>query len=203
MPLIASDWLHWLRQHEPDELEARARATVALLQLDGSSDRGAAELARLLPLVYGDAADAIDDVAARALTLQTALHLVSHRLELFPHEESAWGALEFVLIRTACNPSNEGLSAALVATRNEAARWWATNYDWWPSACFAVHELAARLLPAGRPASRRGTLWEARQRCAEQLLLVLEQAVRDEGGDSWKTLLLGHTRRDLKALLLL
>jgi hypothetical protein len=89
-----------------------------------------------------------------------------------------------------------------VATRDEAARWWATNYEWWPRACFAVHELAARLLPAARPASRRGTLWEAKQRCAEQLLLVLEQAVRDEGGDSWK-MLLGHTRRDLKALLLL
>jgi hypothetical protein len=198
-------WLHWLQQHEPDELEARARATVALLQLDGRSDRGAAELARLLPLVYGDAADAIDDAAARALPLETALHLVSHRLELYPNDESAWGALEFVLIKTACNPSDdsdEGLRAALVATRDEAARWWATNYEWWPRACFAVHELAARLLPAARPASRRGTLWEAKQRCAEQLLLVLEQAVRDEGGDSWK-MLLGHTRRDLKALLLL
>lgn len=63
-------WLHWLQRHRPSATAALAQACVAVLELDGSSDRAFAELELLLPILH--------DATRSPWELPSALVLVSH-----------------------------------------------------------------------------------------------------------------------------
>ena len=206
-------WLHWLQRHSPAELELRALATLSLLRLDGRSERGFAELARLLPKLHGapplageapsqalvtargseSRAAADEAAAARALSLGTVLPLVAYRIEMAPRDEPAWRVFDLVLSWML----EDGVSAGATATSGSAAahadvgRWWEDNVDWWPTTCFEA------------PLLRRGTgvdderyerevgsheLWALRQRCAEALLIMLQQLACGETAQ-WRLLL--------------